>query len=500
MENLSAIQNLTESEIDEAIVIQSAIRGDELKDSFYEFFKEFWEIVSNEPLVTNWHMEKLCEVAQENVLRVIRREPKLYDIPINVPPGSTKSKMFSVMLNCWAWTIAPWLIFITGSHDFNLACDFVKESRRIIKSEKFQAYYPGLITLVPDDDKVSGFTNTEGGRRIACSVGSNITGKHAHILVLDDLINPKVAASEADLKTAMDWLKKTIPSRKIDKKVAVTFLIMQRLHEMDPTGVWLEDEKKGKRLYHICIPGEIRTLNNVKPESWVKYYKNDLMDTKRLSWGDLDDFKIDQGSREYAGQILQNPGAVEGTIFLRKWWQTYRELPMTRKMIYQSWDTALKDKQMNDYSCCTTWYVYNNGYYLVDFWMEKVESPELRTMMVLKASDFHPHRILVEDKGSGTTIMQDLRRTHKLNIFEIQVDKDKVVRAKSAAPTIEAGNVYLPEKAAYTAGIIDRFAMFPDAKHDDDVDSVTQFLNYILINKSGGRMASAKPKYKLRGY
>jgi predicted phage terminase large subunit-like protein len=144
----------------------------------------------------------------------------------------------------------------------------------------------------------------------------------------------------------------------------------------------------------------------------------------------------------------------------------------------QSWDTAFKKGAENDYSVCTTWGVCDRGYYLLDCWKGKVEFPELKRTVINLAAKWNPRSILIEDKASGQSLIQELKSKTKLNILPISVDSDKVTRAYAVTPMIEAGNVYLPEQAVWVQDFIDECAVFPNGVNDDSVDSMTQACNH----------------------
>ena len=248
------------------------------EDSFYEFVKRFWDTVIPEEPVWNWHIEYLCDEIQEVVERVIRGEPKAYDLIINISPGSTKSTICSVMLPAWTWTRAPTFRFICGSYAYMLAMDLSRKSRLIIRSEKYQELWPEFA--ISEDQNTKGFfANTEGGGRIAVGTGGSITGFHAHVIVVDDPIDPNASFSEADLENANNWMRETLPTRKVDKAVTPTILIMQRLHQDDPTGNWLDRAKPGD-LKHICLPAE--GTDNISPPESETCYRDGLMDIIRL--------------------------------------------------------------------------------------------------------------------------------------------------------------------------------------------------------------------------
>lgn len=479
------LATLSDEDLDKAISLALSIKRDKCHDSLYEFLKYFWPVVEKEKLIDNWHIKYLCDEIQKAAMRVIRRERKLYDICINVPPGTSKSTIVSVMLPAWGWVQDATLRFITGSFEESLATHLAVKTRDILKSDEFQMLWPEHIEFKRDmDGKTSYFNTKTGGRKVA-TVGGNITGFHGHINIVDDAINPKGADSETEMPKANRWIDQTLSTRKVDKKVTLTIYIQQRLAEDDTTGHVLE--VGGDSVLHICLPAEITDLENVQPPELTKFYTDGLLDPIRMDRAVLDENLRNLGGKGYANQFLQNPSAAEGTIFKRQWWKFYTELSLLKTpMVVQSWDTAWKTKESNDYWCCTTWNVYPHGYYLVDFWMEKCESPDGIQMMKLKHTQFSPHCVLIEEKASGIHAIQQLSRETSINVFPVKVHIDKTARGREVAPTVEAGNVYLPEDADYTAPLIDRLAMFPDGKHDDDADSITQFLKWVRTRQTGG--------------
>jgi predicted phage terminase large subunit-like protein len=144
----------------------------------------------------------------------------------------------------------------------------------------------------------------------------------------------------------------------------------------------------------------------------------------------------------------QRPAAAEGVIFKRNYWQLYRPpLTVALNRIVQSWDTAFKKGTENDFSVCTTWAVADNGYYLLHVWRERVEFPELKRVLASLAEQWKPHAILVEDRASGQSLIQELKNSTALPIIPVKVDSDKQTRAAAVTPIMEAGKIFLPESA-----------------------------------------------------
>ncbi len=489
----------THNRLNYAYDLSQSIRADECRADFYEFLKEFWDEVVPDPLIDNWHIKYICDELQLRLEKYINKIPQR-DLVINVPPGSSKTTICTIMFPVWCWVVRPKTRILSGSFEGELARDMSVKSRDLIRSMKFQEFYPGEIEFKADSDKKGYYQNLDQGSRTSTSIGASPTGRHADFSDIDDPINPKDSQSAVKRKTANDWMEKTLPSRKTDKILSFLLLIMQRLNEDDPSGRKL-NSKKGAD--HICLPAEITELDNVYPKELEEFYVDGLLDPVRMPREVLDDAREVLGSLEYGGQYLQSPMDAEGNIFKRDWFQLYDELPMEKPTrIIQSWDTAFKKEQQNDYTVCTTWKQFTTGYYLVGFWMQKVEYPELKKQIRLENENHRPHEILVEDKASGISALQELKHLN-LNLKGIIPLNDKIARANQVTPTFEAGNVYFPVKD-FTDKIIEQMTGFPNTTNDDIVDSVTQFLNYArekpttrpIVVSSGRRQT----KRLLRGY
>lgn len=427
---------------------------------FFRFVKEFWSVIIPEEPVWNWHVEYLCNEAQEIVERIMLvpeeighdgevkrpgkpREAKLEDLLVNIPPGTTKSTIFTVMLPAWAWTRDATLRIMTGSYSQALSTDHAIKSRDIIKSAKYKSLFPH-IEIKYDQDNKTHYKNNFNGERFATSVTGTATGFHAHLCVIDDPLNAKDVASESAIDTANAFMNTTLPTRKIDKAVTVIMLIMQRLNENDPSGNWLA--KKNKKLRHIKLPatadGDVQP-----PELREKYvvtegYKVGLLDAKRLSPTILEEAKIDLGSYGYAGQYQQEPTPEAGGIW-QKWLVPIpdKEFPLPDEMegYGTDWDTAYTKNDKNAASAPMTTGKIGNDMYIDNFDYVYLEFPKLVEYMT---SWPDPHYI--EAKASGKSLKQTLVN-NGINAIEVEVKggEDKEARARMATPYAQAGRVFI---------------------------------------------------------
>lgn len=466
MSSVQDIQTYTDAEINSAIC-----RAD-----FFEFVKEFWNEVIPEPPVWNWHIPYLCKQLQQYGERVKNRIPKEDDLIINIPPGTSKSTIATVMFPAWLWTIDPSLRVLTASYSSSLSTDHSVKSRDIIKSDKYIEYFPE-IQIKRDQDNKTHYKNDSGGERYATSVGGTVTGFHAHVIIVDDPLNPREAASEAERMTANQWMDVTLSTRKVDKSITPTILIMQRLHKSDCTGNWIN--KEDKAINHICLPGELS--KDVKPDVLRKNYVDGMLDPVRLTHNDLNNLKVDLGSYGYAGQIMQTPTPDGGGIW-QKWIIPVpdSEFPSDLDRIGTDWDLAYTEKQKNSASAYVTAGKVGPNMYIDAIGFDWLEFPKLVTYMKSKRG---PHYI--ENKASGKSAKQTLSNMG-IAAIEVQVNGgDKEARANMATPFAEAGMVYcrqsVIDKLYYDSkqGIL----MFPNGEHDDLQDALVQSINRLLGKK-----------------
>jgi predicted phage terminase large subunit-like protein len=169
------------------------------------------------------------------------------------------------------------------------------------------------------------------------------------------------------------------------------------------------------------------------------------------------------------------------------WFKTYcdRELPEKFEMVFQSWDTANKPTELSDFSVCTTWGVKERRLYLLNVYRKRVDYPNLKRAVSVQQELFAPQTILIEDKASGTQLIQELlaEGTHQVKRYEPSMDK--VMRMHSVTSTIENGFVHLPDDAPWLAEYLHELVIFPNGRFDDQADSTSQALDWFKTSSSG---------------
>jgi predicted phage terminase large subunit-like protein len=467
---------------DEYDVVSSICR-----ESFYDFVREFWEIIITEKPVWNWHIPYLCGELQEVAERVFRGEKKKYDLIINISPGSTKSTICSVMFPAWVWTRMPSAKVIGASYSKDLAGDLSRKNRDIIKSPKYLKCFPE-IQLRDDQDVKTYFMNNKKGFRIAVGTGG-ITGYHGHFIMVDDPLNPNEALSEAELASTNTWMFETLANRKVDPNITPTILIMQRLHQDDPTAQML---KRTKNIKHICLPATV--TERLNPPELEKYYINGLMDVDRLNQNVLDGYFKALGERGYAGQYLQAPAPAGGSLFKIDR-ITIDVPPQEFKRVVRFWDKA-GTAMGGAYTAGV-----KMGLDTADrIWILNVVRGQWDTAQrertIKKFAEMDgPHVIVGVEQEPGSGGKESAENTARnLMGYRVLITKptgDKTVRAEPFSTQVNARNVSMA-CAPWNSDYVEELMYFPDSTYKDQVDATSGA--FTIISKPTFRAGAIKVK------
>ena len=189
------------------------------------------------------------------------------------------------------------------------------------------------------------------------------------------------------------------------------------------------------------------------------------------------------GLYNFSSQYQQRPIPVSGNLVKREWLRFYDTDGAPRKYlrVVQSWDTAAKTSELNDFSVCTTWGVDRDNYYLIDVFRRRLNYPDLKRAIVAHASRFDADQIVIEDKSSGIQLIQDLQNEGVRTVIEYKPPPgaDKVMRLHACSDRFENGRVFLPRNAPWLDEYMTELVGFPGTKHDDQVDSTTQALDHL---------------------
>ena len=475
---------------------ETSMRASVCRDDFFEFVKYFWDTLIEDPPVYNWHIEYICRGLQKVAERVFAKEPKKYDVVINISPGTTKSTICSVMYPAWIWTRMQSAQIISCSYAHSIAVGMATKSKIIIESDKYRRLYPE-VKLSERQNTKDHYETEKGGMRFAAGTKGRVTGKHGHFIIIDDPINPYEASSKAGLKNANNWIGRTLLSRKVDKRVTVTILIMQRLHQDDPTNFFLERDKA--KLKHICLPAKLPKENDkrvkVKPASLAKRYVDGFMDPVRLNQAALDEALSDLGSYGYASQFDQTPIPEGGGMFETDKIQIVKQpLPINEyKMIIRFWDKAASQDD-GDWSVGVKMAVDFHGRYWilhVDRFQVSTFSRETRIKRNAEQDGDNVIVGLEQEPGSGgkDSTASTIKNLAGHVVRVIKPTGDKVLRADSFSVQVNAGNVLMVD-GPWKADYIEELSFFPFSKYDDQVDASSG--GFSILSKGKRRVGGAR--------
>jgi predicted phage terminase large subunit-like protein len=341
-------------------------------------------------------------------------------------------------------------------------------------------WYPDVFPGTRFDQQKSplrDMTTTQGGCRLSTSVGGSLTGRGGNVLIIDDPHKAHEVESDVVREGVIDWYRNTLISRLNHPDDAV-ILIQQRLHENDLAGHLLESGEWD----HLNLPAMAEKDEWIEvgheEDDWHFRKKGDLLHPERVSQEALNEIKLQLGPYLYAALMQQSPAPLGGGLIQLDWFKTYDKVPqrLHGDHIVQSWDPAQSITENADYSVCTTWLIQKNRYYLLDVLRFRAEHPDLVEKVISEANRWRPHLVLIEAVGHGKALCDDVARKTRSRILPVVPQGDKVSRMVGETPTISAGYIYLPKETSWLVEFLREMASFPKGKHDDQVDSVSQFL------------------------
>lgn len=445
-----------------------------LSEDLASFTESAFDVLqSGDRFKPNWHIRAIAHLLQRAAMGLERR------VIINMPPRAAKSMFASIALPAWLLGRDPTESIICLSYARDLAVKLSNDTRTLMASPLYRAAFPGT-RLSARKNTETDFETTRGGFRMASSVGGPLTGRGARFIVIDDPIKPMDALSDTVRTNTNAWFDQTVLSRLNDKTDGAIIVVMQRLHVDDLAGHLMA--RGGWTV--LKLPAIAEAEERV-PLGFGKFHRRrvgELLHAAREPQGVLNELKAGLGSTGFAAQYQQDPVPAGGNLIDWAWFRRFDARPPRRpyESVVQSWDTASKAGEINDYSVCTTWLVQDEAFYLLDLHRQRLDMPGLRRRAVALHDQYRPEAVLIEDKASGTALIQELHHMTRMPVIAIEPKGDKVVRAGAQAMRIEGGQVYLPSAAPWLDELQREVLAFPHGQHDDQVDSMSQFLIYIV--------------------
>ena len=425
------------------------------------------------------------DVMVNAIMRMWAGDPDWKNILINMPPRYSKTELFCIFIS-WAYGHNP----ACENMHLSFADNLVRRNSRRIKSIMKSQFYADLFVcrIDPNKDAEDEWRTIQGGLFYAASTGGQVTGsgagsvdeKHADgsykfcgMIWIDDPIKPKDAHTIRREQINELW-DETIKSRRNSATTPVA-CIMQRVHEGDFSAELLADTGEGFK--HIVM----KALQDDGTALWP--FKHDVPKLEAMR---------DKNVYVFSSQYQQEPSPKGGTIFKAEWWEYCVDFP-SFEYVYITADTAQKVQERHDYSVFQAWGYAGGRIYLIDQVRGKWEAPDLERIAVsfIKRikSNYPLRKVCIEDKASGTGLIQSIKKQSLCTIKAIQRGTDKVTRAFDTAPHLQSGNIVLLMGAPYLGVFVAECTGFNAEMthlHDDQVDPMMDAATEMLGKADAG--------------
>ena len=433
---------------------------DAAHDSFFSFVKYIWP-----EAILGAHHRKMADafdrIANGSLKRLI----------INMPPRHSKSEFASYLLPAYLMGRDPRLQIIEATHTAELAVRFGRKVRDLMDTEKYQEVF-SEVKLKADSKAAGRWDTNKGGQYFAVGVGGAVTGRGADLLIIDDPHSEQDAMSELALENAWEWYQGG-PRTRLQPGGAIV-IVMTRWGTRDLAARLIKAQAS-----HGADKWEVIEFPAILPSGkplWPEFWKIE----------ELEAVKASLSVQKWNAMYQQQPTNDEGAILKREWWRRWPhdESPAVDYMI-QSYDTAYSKKETADYSVITTWGVFypneDEGAHIILLAVKRGrwDFPELKRVALNEYKTWNPDNVLIEAKATGVSLQQEMRRAGiPVTMYAPggrRRGTDKISRAHSVAPILEAGMVWAPE-TDWADELVEECAAFPNGDHDDMVDSTTQAL------------------------
>lgn len=447
--------------------------------SFIE--RSFYELNPQITLVSSPHIEVIASRLEACRRGAIKR------LIVNLPPRSLKSHTVSVAFAAWLLGHNPAMQIICASYGQDLADKHARDCRTLMASDFYRRLFP-RTHLSSEKQSVNEFLTTAQGFRMSTSVGGVLTGRGADLIILDDPLKPDDALSETRRTSVNEWYDNTLLTRLNNKENGAIIIVMQRLHQDDLVGHVMDQEDWAVLSFPaIAEEDELQLIESPLGPRRFQRKAGEVLEPKRESRLTLANIRRTIGEYNFASQYQQNPMPLGGAIVKIEWLKRYGhgDLPERFTYILQSWDTANKSGELNDFSVCTTWGATSGRYYLLSVFRQRLNYPDLKRAVKDQARQHHANAVLIEDKASGTQLIQDLKAEGICGVkpYDPLPGSDKILRLYAQTAEFESGRVLLPYSAPWLEEYVRELTSFPGSKYDDQVDSTTQALDH-LKNKA----------------
>jgi predicted phage terminase large subunit-like protein len=468
------------------------VEGEIGRRDFEEFVKLCWPIL--EPGVTlDWapYLTAICKHLEAVY------DGDIQKLIINIPPRHLKTNIVSVMYTAWCWVRNPGFRTLCGSYSMMLSTRDSQRVRRMVQDPLFQARWPH-VQLRDDASTQIRLGTVEQGLRYACSVGSAVTGEGGDQLILDDPISADDAESEARRRAVQEWLTSTWASRLNDLKKGRQVIIMQRLHEDDPTGFLVDGDPTWEHLVlpleadlESACPIESAHRCSAKEGTSLGYREertaqDELLMPNRIGPKEVETLKASMSDYAVAGQLQQRPSPKGGGIVREEWFKTITKAELPSKMRrVTGWDLAATEGG-GDWTVRVEMGWTDQMIYVLEVERRQLDVAEVRAW-VRDTADTNGDAVIVrmpqEPAAAGKTVKKDF---HNLltgyNVKSEPAGGSKLTRATAFASALGSDNVRLVA-GPWVRRYIREWLGFPMGKHDDQVDATSEAMREVVESR-----------------
>lgn len=445
------------------------------RESFLDFIQHVYP-----GYIVGPHHRKLAKIFEEIESGVKKR------VIVNIAPRHGKSEMISYLAPAWFFGRNPQKKVIMASHTADLAVDFGRKVRNLVDSEPYRDIFPN-VSLQADSKSASRWGTNFRGEYFAIGVGGAIAGRGADLFIIDDPHSEQEAktGNPAVFDTAWEWfqsgpLQRLMPGGSI-------IVVMTRWSKSDLTGRLIDSMKQeGADEWEVI---EFPAILNDKP-LWPEFWSLEELLSK----------KAGMDPRYWQAQYMQQPTSEEGALIKREWWRVWeKETPPACDYIIMALDAAQEKNNRADYNGLTTWGIFfneetkNNNIILLNSIKQRLEFPDLKTLVFEEYTDWQPDSFIVEKKSNGAALYQEMRRMGvPVGEFTPGKGQDKISRVNAVTDLFSSGIVWIPDRR-WAWEVVEECNDFPSGTHDDLVDSTTLAL---LRFRQGGflRLPSDEPE------
>jgi len=397
---------------------------------------------------------------------------------VNLPPGFMKSMLISIMYVAWRLGVDPTVKFVCISYGDDLANKHAASTRALMQSPEYKAIFPGTVL----DKKSEGWlTTTKGGYRYATAVGSDITGFRPTEIIVDDPIEPEEGTSELKKQKLRSWISSSVLTRFEDNAKSVFILVMHRIAPDDLAGTL--QKQGGYETFSLPLVAEEKeTFGTEQDKLIMTRQPGELLHPRRMTPKDLERLKREISPHAFASQYQQRPVLGGSGMCSIDRLARYDKAPKFELTIH-SWDIGATVE--GNASVCTKWGVTKDpdgrdNIYLIDVVRLKLEIPDVRAAIKMQDELDKPDLIVIDHRGVGIGVWQELRRAGYRHLYETGNDRtsneSKIDRFGKALLPMYDGVVKFPASAPYLEDVIYALVTFPDLKEFDLIDSITQLI------------------------